>query len=187
MLSPLVAARLRPFRLPVVLLLLLALFQAANTLLFEPTARRYERAVRRLGQAGVTGAAAGSVYLLPPRLYRLMAENARPAGEVAAMGASGGLASLLLETATPLLTESGVEVVATDPGTVTSSPRAAEVRVSLKAQASYGELVDFLDRLARSGKLIQVDRLRLLYDAPGRLDVEMTLSQHVFKIGPRQP
>ncbi len=182
MLSPVLLARLRRHRVAIGLILLLALFQLGTLFWFEPTARRYERAVRRLGDVGLGGPTVGASHVLPPRLYKLMAENARPAAELSD-ASSGGLPSSLLATATRLMTESGVEVIATDPGTVIQSPRVTQVRVELRVRARYAGLVSFLDRLGHSGKLIQVERLNLVSDTPERVEAEIALSQYIFKTG----
>ncbi len=184
MLSPAQNVRLRRYRVALGLAVTLAGFHLANALLFEPTARRYERAVRQLGELGLGSQPGGSGRVLPPRLYRLMAENSRRAAEVAELGATGGLATALLETSTRLMTECGVEVMATDPGNVVQSPRVAQVHVELKARARYAQLVTFLDRLSGSGKLIEVDRLNLVSDTPEQVEAQLSLTQYVFKTGP---
>lgn len=183
MLPPRIRARLRRVRVPLMLLLVLAVFYVANMAVFEPTARRYERAVRQLGDVGLGSQPGGRGRVLPPRLYRYMAENSRPPEDVSKMAASGGLASSLLETATHLMTDSGIEVTATDPGNVVQTPRMAQVRVEVKARARYGQIVSFLDQLSRSGKLIQVDRLSLLSDTPDAVEAQISLTQFVFKSG----
>jgi hypothetical protein len=183
MLPPVVAARLRRFRIPLVLVALLAIFHLASAQVFEPTARRYERAVGELSKVGLGEQAAGGAAVLPPRVYRLMADNSRPAAEVDRAGTSGRLVASFLESTTQLMTECGMEVTSTDPGTVIPAAREAEIRVEIRARAAYGEVVEFLDRLARAGKLIQVSRMSLLPDSPGQLEVQLTLSQFVFKLG----
>lgn len=184
MLSARNSARLRHIRMPLFLLLVLAVFVLANNILFEPTARRYERAVRQLGELGLGSQPGGGGRLLPPRLYRYMAENSRPAAQVTQMGTSGALGSGLLQTVTRLMTDCDIEVTGADPGGVVQSARTAQVRVELKARARYPQIVAFLDELARSGKLIQVDRLNLLSDTPDVVEAQISLTQIVFKSTP---
>jgi len=74
-----------------------------------------------------------------------------------------------------------MNIIAAEPGVTTRLPHAVQVRAHLRASCSYGEFVEFLDDLTRSGRLTAVDRFSLMSVTPGRQTLDLWVTRYVLK------
>ncbi len=164
----------------VVALLTLAMFLTVNFAVFEPAARRFDRAAREAANMGLPLDGSPPRTLVPARVAKLFADNALAADVAAQREQSGELTSGLVDQATRLAGASGLQLLSAEPGTSTDVTGSVTVRAHLKTLGSYGSLVQFLDRAARSGQLLSVDRFTYLAHEGGRGEIELWVGRTVL-------
>ena len=75
----------------------------------------------------------------------------------------------------------GIQVVATEPGTVSQQPTSVQVRAHLKIRCRYGQFVDLLGEMAHTNRLYSVDRFQMNADESGNQLLELWMSRYVLK------
>jgi len=156
-------------------------FAAVHALVFRPTLARYHRDVQRAIALGMPVEATGAPPAASGRLTSLLADNSLLPAVAEEQGASGALTAGLLDEVTRLAARAGLQVLATEQGTVTQLPASVQVRAHLKLRGRFAELVDLLGAISRSGSLITLDRFTLEGDAGADQDIEVWLTQLVLK------
>lgn len=159
---------------------LFLLFTLVHVLAFQPTVARYEQAVRRAGELGVSEDPATTTQVMPPRVFAMLAENAMAPADAQRDADSGAMSAALLEDLTRIASRQGLEVLSTEPGPVVQAANAVHVRARLQLAGDYFEFVGFLRALAQSGRLYAVDRFSFQSSSRGDL-VEVWLSRYVLK------
>lgn len=155
-------------------------FFLTNEIGFRPTVRRYQQAVKRAADLGLSMEPGSGAAILPPRVFALLADNALPPAQAQEMAGSGALTSQLLEDLSNALSRNRIQVMLTEPGPVTQQPQSVEVRAHLRVRCSYPQFVALLDDLSRGPGLISVDRFKM--NSQGGADViEMWVSRFLLK------
>jgi hypothetical protein len=178
LISPMLSVQIRrQWQLVAAVLVMLA-FVAVHVLIFQPNQRRLEAALTRAADLGLALDPDRPAPVMPPRVLALVTDNALPA---AAATESGALTATLLEDLTQLTTSHGMVVQATEPGVIVQESKATQVRAHLRIQCSFTQFVAFLDDLARSNRLIAVDRFALATTNTGRNEMDLWVTQYILK------
>jgi hypothetical protein len=181
-LNPVLAATLRRHWPLVGAVGFFAVFWLAHQFLFEPAARRYQESIKQASDLGLPLDLSRAPVVIPPRVLALVAENALPAQEAQELGTSGQLTARLLEDLTRAMNASGLEVLATQPGTVTQQPRYVQVRAYVKVRGRYREIVGVMESLAEGKHLMALDRFSLMPEGDGgAILADLWLSRLVLK------
>lgn len=177
------AARLRAHWPIAVTLAVLVLFTAVHVLVYGPIAARYRRALDQAGQLGaVLDPTRGAMpAAMPPRVYALLMENSGPAADVDTRTQAGTMGAELVQQLSSLATARGLDVVVAEPGPVTQQAGWNGARAHLRMRGSWAHWLDFLDALARSGRLVMIERFSLSPSAAGTCDVEVWFSDATLK------
>jgi hypothetical protein len=157
------------------------LFMVLHLATFQPSALRYQRAVKLAADLGMASDPEQTTRMMPARVFALLSDNSMPAATADQQGSSGELTSTMLEEITRLASKNGMKLIATEPGATARLPRAVQVRAHLRVTCSYGDFVAFLDDLSRSGRLISVDRFSMTTVSPGRQTLDLWLTRYVLK------
>ena len=179
--NPILSATLRRHWPLIGAIVILLIFTVTDQLFFAPAVRRYQKAVKQASELGMPIDPGTAPAVLPPRLFALLSDNALPAAEAQDRGNSGELAAQLLEDLTGLMSRHGIQVIATEPGTVSQQPNSVQVRAHLKIRARYGQFVDLLGELAHNNRLYSVDRFQMSADESGSQLLELWMSRYVLK------
>lgn len=163
------------------------LFLFVHVAFFRPTADRYQKAVRRAGDLGVTFEPSASPEVMPPRVYAALAGNAMPAGQARQEGDSGALSASLVETVSRLAARRGMDVVITEPAPTTQQPQSVIVRAHMRVRATYAEFVGFLADLAGDEHLLAVDRFTVQPAGGSEQLVDLYVSRYILKQEPVKP
>jgi hypothetical protein len=158
-----------------------AVFTLTHQFLFLPAAQRYQRAVKQASDLGMPLNPGSAPAMLPPRLFALLSDNALPAAEAQEQGNSGELTAQLLEDLTTLMSRHGIQVIATEPGTVSQQPNSVQIRAHLRLRCTYHAYLTMLEDLARSNKLFAIDRFMLDADETGNQSIEVWVSRYILK------
>ncbi len=178
--NPFLAATLRrhwPLALATVVFVL---FMLADQVVFHPAAQRYQAAITRARDLGLSLDPVQVEPVLPPRVYARVTDNALAPAAAIEQANSGVLTARLLEEASQLAQRSALEVIASEPGLVSQQETSTIVRAHLTMRGSYSALVAFLDALMRSPHLIAVDRFTTGPQA-NSLAIELWVSRLVLK------
>lgn len=159
----------------------LIVFVLVHLAVFGPTSTRLQRATRRAEVLGVSTDPDRQPSLMPPRVVALIADNVLPAQQALVLGNSGELTADLLAEVTEIANRNGLDVTATEPGVAAQQARSVHVRARVRARGSYVQLVRFLDALARSPRLIAVDRFDMDASQQGRQTIDLWVTRYVIK------
>jgi hypothetical protein len=160
-----------------------ALFLLAQAFVVRPLAERYQHAVREAVALGLMldTAHPATRAPLPPRVFTVLMTNSLPAAEADAQTQSGALAAEMVQRASSLAGQRGLEIVVAEPGPLTPQAGTVEVRAHLKLRGRYASFVGFLDDLASSGRLWALDRFTIVPTTGDRNDIEVFLSSCILK------
>ena len=179
--DPLASAQ---FRRQVPMLAALAmglLFLALHTFLFQPLEQRYRRALVEAGPMGATLDPSQAIRALPPRVYTLLIENARPASQLDHAAQSGALASALMQELSEVAGRHGLDVVVSEPGILTQQPSRVLARAHLRMRGRYTGLVGFLDDLSQHHGLYRIERMLVDPNEGSVHDIEIHVAQLLLK------
>jgi hypothetical protein len=179
--NPLLAAQVRREWALVTAAAVFLLFLALHFIAFQPALRRYQAAVKRAAELGVTLDPDRTPRMMPARVFAFLSDNSLPAAAADERSGSGELASSTLDEITRLAGKHGMTLVSAEPGVTAGLPRAVQVRAHVRARCTYGEFVAFLDDMSRSGRLISVDRFSLSSISPGRQTLDLWVTRYVLK------
>lgn len=163
--------------------LVLLMLVVLHFLVFQPTERRYAKALKALGGVDAMLDPDQGPPPIPPRVFALIAENAMPEDEVTRRSASGQLTTMMLEDLSALASRSGLTVTLSEPGVITPLPTRVEARVHLKVRGDYRELVAFLQAMESTDRIYDLERYQI--SALGReLQIELWAVRVVLKQTP---
>jgi hypothetical protein len=162
-------------------LALLLGFAIVNAFVFEPTARRYEAVIRQARDLGLTVDNGQATPMLPPRVFALLTDHALAPGDAQERASSGALTASLLEDLNRAASTRGLSVLVTEPGPITQTPQAVQVRAHLKMHGGYLAFTNMLGDLAKNNAMVAIDRFTLLPAPPGSLSIELWVSRYVLK------
>jgi Type II secretion system (T2SS), protein M subtype b len=168
-------------------LALLLGFAIVNAFAFEPTAKRYEAAVKHAHDLGLTVDNGQATPMLPPRVFALLTDHALAPNEAQERASSGALTASLLEDLNKAASARGLSVLVTEPGPITQTPQAVQVRAHLKMRGGYLALTNVLGDLAKNSAMIALDRFTLLPSESGSMSIELWVSRYVLKQEARTP
>lgn len=170
----------------VAMVLLLVAFTLFHFMVFGGAARRYQRALANARSAGLVVGPGSTPRMLPPRVSALVAANSMSAEDAQQRGDSGALASDMLAEATALAARHGMDVVFSEPGQVDQKPSSVEIHAHFRFSGEYVQFLQFLDELARGGRLFALDRFNLVARQQGPIELELWMSRLVLKQGARK-
>ncbi len=156
-------------------------FLALHSLVFMPLEQRYRRALAAAGPMGATLDPSQATQALPPRVYTLLIENARPASEVDRDAQSGELAGQLMQVLSGVAGRHGLDVIVSEPRLLTQQATRVQVRAHLRMRGRYSGLVGFLDELSKQPGLYRVERLMLDPDEGSIHEIELHVAQLLLK------
>ena len=153
----------------------------SQALVFSPMARRYDAAIKSAGALGLAPDPDQMPETIPPRLFALIADNALPPATAQERASSGALTASLIEDVNRLATRRGMDLVLTEPGTVTQQLTSVQAHAHLRIRCRFRDFTGLLDDIARSGTLMAVDRFTLEPIDGGRITLELWVSRCVLK------
>ena len=166
---------------PLLAVLITVLFSFGHLVVFLPARARLERAMKQAQALGVAFDPESPQATMPPRVVGLIAGNALPRSQAMERGASGVLTADLFDQLTDIANRTGVGIIATEPGLTAQQEKAVLVKAHVRADCNYGQFVRFLDALARSDRLIAVDRFVLSQQPSGRQQLDLWVTRYVLK------
>ena len=175
--EPVFAARLRRHWPVFASLIVLAVFGAIHVLTFVPMAQRYERAVHNAGDMGATFDPSGAQPAMPPHVAVLLTENSLPSASAEQQGQSGALAATLMQHVAEAADRHGLDVVVSEPGVLTQTPAAVEVRAHLRMRGRYAQFVEMVDALAHDGALYRIERFSMAPTGAANQDIELWVAR----------
>jgi len=179
--NPIFAATLRRHWPLVGAIVVLVAFSISDQLVLKPSVKRYNRAVERAADIGMSVDPATSPPIVPPRLFALLAENAMPAAQALDEGGSGALTAEFLGDLNTRMRRHGIQVIVAEPGAVTQQSGSVQVGARLRIRCRYPQFVALLDEVARGTRLIAVDRFALTPQGDGTVGVEVWMSRYILK------
>jgi hypothetical protein len=160
---------------------LFLVFVLAHSLIFQPTASRYDAALKRSGEMGLALDPSQMPQTLPPRVFALLADNSMSSAEASQRASSGALTASLLDDLNKLVATRGMEVLVTEPGTVAQMPHSVQVHAHMRIRCRFSQFTSLLDDLSRSGSLISLDRFTLLPNDSGTEMLEVWVSRMILR------
>jgi hypothetical protein len=162
-------------------------FLLVNATLFRPAADRYQAALKRAADLGLSLEPTSASAVVPPKVYALLASNALPSAVAKENGDSGALSASLIEAVSRLAANRRMEIQITEPGPTSQQPQATVVRAHLRATSTYATFLGLLEDLAASDKLLAVDRFTLQPAGPSDVAVDLYVSRYILKQAPVKP
>lgn len=177
------AARLRAQWPVAVTLAVLALFLAVHSLVYAPLAGRYRRALAQAGSLGALLDPTRGVMpaAMPPRVYALLMENSGPSAEIDARAQAGTLGAELVQQLSSLANNHRLDVIVAEPGAVSQQVGWSESRAHLRMRGTWTHWLEFLDALARGGRLVTIERFLLAPTPSGGCEIEVWFSGAALK------
>ena len=180
--NPLLTATLRRHWPLLGAVAMLAVLTAAHQIWFRPTVRRYEVALERANDLGLSLDPDRTPAVLPPRLFALLADNSLPPQVAEEQGSSGTLTAKLLEDLTLRASQHGIRVVSTEPGPMNQQTDGVQVRAHLELRCTYAKFLELLQDLSKQPRLCSVDRFSLTSPG-GEMALDLWVSRYVIKQG----
>ena len=159
---------LRRFWPALAALLVMALLSSVHSLIFSPLAGRYRQQLHDAGEMGAPLDPRLVFAPLPPRVTDMLRKNSLSEADANELGQSGFLATDLVRRLAGAAVGCGIDVAASEPGSVVQTPGTVEVRAQLRLRGRYGQVVKLLDALATERSLYRIERLSLV-PLPGGL------------------
>ena len=156
-------------------------FLLVHQLVFAPTADRYQRALARAGELGLSLDPNDTPQMVPPRVNALLSDNAMRSDEAKRQGDSGALSAALLQDVSTIVRRHGLEVIVTEPGPTTQQGRSVQVRAQFRLRGPYASFVAFLGDLATDSRLYAVDRFSLQPAGGSNQIIELDVSRYILK------
>lgn len=175
------AEPLRRFWPALAALLVMALLSSVHSLVFGPLAGRYQQQLHAAGELGAPLDPRLVLTPLPPRVTDMLRKNSLSAEEASQLSQSGFLATDLVRRLAGAAVGSGLDVAASQPGSVAQTPSTVEVRAELRLRGRYAEIVSLLDSLARERTLYRIERLSLAPLPSGFVETRLEVARVFMK------
>jgi hypothetical protein len=179
--SPGTPEPLRRFWPALMALLVLTLLTLVHSLVFGPMAARYRLQLQAAGEMGAPLDPRLVLAPLPPRVTELLRRNSLTSVEADRLGQSGFLTTDLVRRVADIAVECGIDVSASEPGTVVQTPGTVEVRAEVRLRGRYTQIVTLLDRLAKDRSLYRVEQLSLSPLPTGLVEAKLQLARAILK------
>jgi type II secretion system (T2SS) protein M len=175
------AEPLRRFWPALAALLILALLSSVHSLVFGPLAGRYHRQLQTAGELGAPLDPRLVLAPLPPRVTEMLRKNSLSAAEADQLSQSGFLATDLVRRLAVAAVACGIDVVASQPGSVAQTTSTVEVHAEVRLRGQYTEMVKLLDALARERTLYRIERLSLAPLPGGLVETKLEVARVFLK------
>lgn len=178
---PLFLERFRSRWQPALAFTIAVVFMLVHITVFLPLKRRLTVAQSKAHSLGVAFDPDSPPDMMPPRVVALVAGNTLTPDQAQARGSSGALTADLFDAVTTAANQSGVSILATEPGVVVPLENSVQVKAHVSATCTYNQFLHMLDALARGDQLIAVERFSLVQTGGSRLQLELWLSRLILK------
>lgn len=179
--NPILIARLRRNWPVLGALALLGVFALVHATMFRPLVDRYRGALQRAGAMGAVFDPGRAEPTMPPRVFALITDNSMPAADADRRSQSGALGAELLQDLSQAASRRNLDVVVTEPGQSSQLTEGVQVRANLRMRGRYADFVAFLDDLARSGRLVAVERFSIRPTPTGEDEIELQVARFLLK------
>ena len=139
----------------------MVLLASVHSLVFSPLAGRYRQQLEAAGELGAPLDPRLVLAPLPPRVTDMLRKNSLSEAEANQQSQSGFLATDLVRRLASAAVSCGIDVAASEPGTVAQTPTTVEVRAQLRLRGRYTQIVKLLDTLAQERSLYRIEKLSL--------------------------
>jgi hypothetical protein len=175
------APPLRRFWPALAALLVLALLSIVHSLVFAPLAGRYHQQLQAAAELGAPLDPRLVLAPLPPRVTDMLRKNSLSEAEANQLSQSGFLATDLVRRLAGVAVGVGIDVAASEPGTVAQTPGTVEVRAELRLRGRYSQVVRLLDALDKERSLYRIDRLSLAPLPGGSVEAKLLVARVFLK------
>ena len=179
--APTAVEPLRRFWPALASLLVLALLSSVHSLVFAPLAGRYHQQLQAAGELGAPLDPRLVLAPLPPRVTDMLRKNSLSEAEANQLSQSGFLATDLVRRLAGAAVACGIDVAASQPGTVAQTPSTVEVRAELRLRGRYSLVVKLLDALARERSLYRIERLSIAPLSNGLVESRLDVARVFLK------
>jgi hypothetical protein len=171
---------------PEIIAVLAALILLVDVVVYRPAQARMQRAERAATDLGFSFDPSSRRVLLPIQVSSFVMDNSMAEDEAEVAGRTGMLAADLLDQMTRLASQSGLAVIATEPGLTLQQPTEVLVRARLKARGSYPAFLRYMTALGNGEHLVTVDRFSIAANEGGDANIELWVTRHVIKRVPQR-
>jgi hypothetical protein len=175
------ASPLRRFWPALAALLVLILLSSVHSLVFAPLAGRYRQQLQAAGELGAPLDPRLVLAPLPPRVTDVLRKNSLSEAEANQLSQSGFLATDLVRRLAGAAGACGIDVAASEPGSVAQTPATVEVSAKLRLRGRYTQIVKLLDALAKERSLYRVERLSLAPLPGGIVETKLEVARVFLK------
>ena len=172
---------LRRFWPALAAILVMALFASVHSLVFSPLAGRYKQQLQAAGEMGAPLDPRLVLAPLPPRVTEMLRRNSLSEAEANQLSQSGFLATDLVRRLAGVAAGVGIDVAASEPGSVAQTPGTVEVRAQLRLHGHYAQMVKLLDALAKDRSLYRIERLSLVPLPGGFVETKLEVARVFLK------
>jgi hypothetical protein len=178
---PPAAEPLRRFWPALAALLVMALLSSVHSLVFSPLAGRYRQQLQTAGELGAPLDPRLVLAPLPPRVTDMLRKNSLSETEADEQSQSGFLATDLVRRLAAAAVGCGIDVAASEPGSVALTAGTVEVRAQLRLRGRYAQIVRLLDALASEHSLYRIERLSLVPLPGGLVESKLEVARVFLK------
>ena len=178
---PPAAEPLRRFWPALAALLVMALLSSVHSLVFSPLAGRYRQQLQTAGELGAPLDPRLVLAPLPPRVTDMLRKNSLSETEADEQSQSGFLATDLVRRLAAAAVGCGIDVAASEPGSVAQTAGTVEVRAQLRLRGRYAQIVRLLDALASEHSLYRIERLSLVPLPGGLVESKLEVARVFLK------
>ena len=149
--------------------------------MFSPLAGRYRQQLEAAGELGAPLDPRLVLAPLPPRVTDMLRKNSLSEAEANQLSQSGFLATDLVRRLAGVAVGVGIDVAASEPGSVTQTASTVEVRAGLRLRGRYAQVVKLLDALANERSLYRIERLSLAPLPGGLVESKLEVARVFLK------
>jgi hypothetical protein len=179
--APTAVEPLRRFWPALASLLVLALLSSVHSLVFAPLAGRYRQQLQAAGELGAPLDPRLVLAPLPPRVTDMLRKNSLSEAEANQLSQSGFLATDLVRRLASAAVECGIDVAASQPGTVAQTVSTVEVRAEVRLRGRYSLVVKLLDTLARERALYRIEKISIAPLGNGIVETRLEVARVFLK------
>lgn len=179
--KPITEAILRRLWPAIISMVILGVLSFVHQFWFQPTAKRYAKAVKDAVAVGMPLDINNLPRIMPPRLFARIADNSLPAARAQELANSGQLTAEFVGELSERMSRRGLIVTNTDPAPTSNNETTILLRAHVRARGRYADLVMLLDDLALDTRLYGFDRLSVTPESGGAVNIEFWASRLVLK------